>query len=128
MAIVGFLVSYYIYEKKHDQETLVCLVGHACNEVVYSKYGRMFGISNESLGLLYYATTALIVVASLFGLQALFGFSLNLIIFILTIPALVFSLILLFIMLFVLKTICEYCLLSSAATIGIFIIEFFALY
>lgn len=124
LAVVGFVISYYIYKNKRDNKKLTCIIGQDCNKVVSSKYAKTLGVPNEVLGLVYY--TLLIV---LLPILTLFAFLQLPIIFILlkiavTLAAIT-SLILIFIQAFVIKEWCEWCLGTAVINILIFILVVF---
>jgi uncharacterized membrane protein len=50
----GVLVSLYMYSKKKHHQKLACPRDNPCDMVLHSRFGKTFGISNESLGLIYF--------------------------------------------------------------------------
>tara|TARA_Y100000310_G_scaffold97577_1_gene95221 strand:+ start:6980 stop:7360 length:381 start_codon:yes stop_codon:yes gene_type:complete len=118
LSLIGFIVSFYIWNKKRKKETLVCLIGQrTCDEVIHSKYSKTFGIPNEVGGMLYYVVVLIISVFSLSNLNS----------FLLVISgiAALASLYLTFIQLFKLKNFCEYCLVTALVNILIFLVIYF---
>ena len=55
LSLIGFSVSFYIYYSKKYNKRLYCPIGHSCDVVVKSKYGKTFGIENTIPGMAYYA-------------------------------------------------------------------------
>jgi uncharacterized membrane protein len=98
---------------------MVCLVGHKCDEVVFSDYSKFFGINLEVMGYIYYAFISLFYVIYLFFPNLIS----DLIFFVtlgLTTGGLLFSIFLTYIQFFKLKSFCSWCLSSAAASIIIF--------
>ena len=123
-SLVGLLASWYIYHKKHHKkEKIVCYISADCDKVVHSQYSRILGIDLEILGLIYYLVLSLLVAANYLGSLTLFGFMIFNIVFVLSAAAFVFSLFLLYVQIFVIRDWCEYCLISVAMSIVIFLIE-----
>ncbi|MBI1971554.1 MAG: vitamin K epoxide reductase family protein [Candidatus Wildermuthbacteria bacterium] len=114
LAAVGFAASAYIFYKTQRKEKLFCLLGGECNDVVYSKYGKAFGIPNELAGMLYYV---FLVVALFLSLESVARIA--------AILAFGASVYLLLIQAFVLKKWCEWCLATAVANIGIAWLLFF---
>lgn len=126
LSVGGFVVSFHIYHKKRKEEPLTCIIGEDCEKVVRSKYSSLLlGIPNEVLGMLYYGVVTLLAAALLYGASTIFSFSLATVLYILACAAVLFSLILTLIQIFLLKEYCEYCLLSAAISLAIFILELF---
>lgn len=124
LAVVGFVVSLYIFLKKRRRKPLTCFLGHNCNVVVNSKYQALLGVPNELVGVVFYALMLVV------GLVLWSGVSLPLLmvwlIFGISLVAALFSVILTGIQWFILHDWCEYCLLSSAMSIAIVIVEIMA--
>ncbi|TAN37171.1 hypothetical protein EPN27_00300 [Patescibacteria group bacterium] len=60
LSIVGLFEALYLnYECRRDRAP-VCLIGSQCSVVWDSPYSKTFGVSNEILGLIYYATLAVV--------------------------------------------------------------------
>lgn len=124
LAIVGLLDSWYIFYKKQKKEKLVCFVGRDCNEVVNSKYSRIFNVPNEVLGIIFYLSVLGFAGLVALGTTELFGVSILLAIHVAAFVALLLSIYLTAIQMFVLKTWCEYCLIAVFANFGIFVLAF----
>ena len=118
---VGFSVSFYIYyTKKHDIE-MHCIIGENCDAVVKSRYGKTFGIENTVPGMAYYALVffygiALFLNQNLFKEKIIYYF-----LVIASIGSVLFSAYLAAVQAFVLKKWCEYCIVSSIASLLILI-------
>lgn len=118
-AFAGFSIAFYIRNKKHKNEHLVCHVGSDCSAVVHSDYSKFFGIPVELLGMVYYGWTAIghgLLLAFpefLPSWSALFLLTLSLIGFL-------FSAYLIFIQAFALKQWCTWCIFSACLCTVIF--------
>ena len=131
LAAAGFFLSLYIHHQKRTQQKLVCLLGRDCEAVVNSEWGKMFGIPNEVLGMLYYlfitGGTALIF----FDIEFSIFFSLPVLLLLASGAVMLVSVFLVGVQAFVLKDWCDLCLTSTGINIAIFVIEampFLALY
>ena len=128
LALVGLGISYYIYHGKKPENAMVCHIGagkKTCDQVVTSKYNKMFGVPNEILGMIYYIITAVFAVAFLLGYPTIFSISIPFILLIMIIGGFTFSVYLTYIQGAVLKMWCEYCIASAVVNLLILIIELF---
>ena len=57
LALGGLLLANYIRSTKKAPGTLICPLEGSCEEVISSKYSKLFGIPIEILGMLYYFLT-----------------------------------------------------------------------
>lgn len=113
LSILGNLNSYYLLwqltQNKKTGRKIFCLVGENCSLVVTSKYGTIFGIKNEILGIIYYSTLIILLIINQLGLITRFS---ALIALILVILAATYSLYLLYVQALKIKTFCSWCLIS----------------
>ena len=99
-----------------------CVIGQDCDAVVKSKYGKTFGIENTIPGMAYY------VLIFAYGAVVLLNrnlFKENIIYYSLVIASIgsvLFSIYLAAVQAFVLKKWCEYCIVSSTASLFILLI------
>jgi uncharacterized membrane protein len=123
-AILAFLgifdASYLTYKHYFNKKPLVCPIGeeHSCSDVTEGKYGKIFFVKNEVLGLLYYL--GLFVLS--FG--AMFTNYTSLILVLLIVMAacgFLFSLYLLYLQKYVIKEYCFWCLISAGISILLFV-------
>lgn len=131
LSVAGFLVSLHIHHRKRTQQKLVCIIGTDCDAVVNSKWGRLFWLPNEVLGMFYYVFITAGTFILFFGVVAFDGFSLSAMFFFVSGIVALVSLFLVGVQAFVLKDWCDHCLLSAGINIAIFVIEavpFLALY
>ncbi len=121
LAIIGFALSFYIWNKKTRNEELYCIIGEDCNKVIHSEYAETFGIENTVLGMVYYTGIFIISWVSIMWPKTLmFSFFLTSHLIITGLAALV-SLYLTFIQLFKIRELCEYCLANTAIILAIFV-------
>ncbi len=121
VSFIGLIDAAYLSSQHYQGESVVCeLGGHQvgdCNTVLESKYATLFGIPNSLIGILYYFT--LLVLASL-----MFSYKdkrlLQLFVLVAT-AGLLMSIWFVYLMLFVLKAVCVYCLVSAGATTILFL-------
>lgn len=122
LAIAGICISYYLHCKAQQKKPFVCPLGHACHEVVGSKYGRLFGMRNEVLGILYYIGMLVWVFGSVVidipnGVWFLAGF-------VPTVAATMMSLVLMGIQVFRLKKYCSWCIVTALINSALFFLMF----
>lgn len=124
LSSLGLINASYLLFKHIKKEPLVCPINkHDCNVVVESKYGSLFKIKNEYLGILYYLliiTCSLILFFIGFNLRIII--ILNLILIISSLLSLIMSVFLVHIQHNVLKKYCFYCLISAAINLLIFLV------
>jgi uncharacterized membrane protein len=125
LAIVGLLISGYIFEKRRKKQHLVCLIGKECDVVLGSKYNKLFGIHNEIVGMFYYFVIGLLALLLAFGIIDLFGYSLNWVLLLVSFVGVLFSIYFLYLQFIVLKASCDYCIGSALVSFLIFLIEVF---
>ena len=122
LSLVGMMVCAYIFIKKGKGHPLVCPIGSSCNDVIYSKYSKTFGIRNEIAGFLYYLFVFLVygsivlnanLPAEILTLLSLASFL-----------AFVFSVYLVTMMVFVIRKLCVWCITSASISTIIFVISF----
>ena len=122
LSLVGFAVSFYIYYSKKYGKPMHCVIGQDCDAVVKSKYGKTFGIENTLPGMLYY------VLIFVYGISILINrniFKVDIFyypIVIASIGSVLFSLYLTAVQAFILKKWCEYCIVSTIASVLILIV------
>lgn len=115
LSLVGIFDSIYLTITHYTQTLVPCSFTHGCETVLRSSYSEILGIPLAFFGVTFYVT---VLAAAIFFLQhktyhwwlsvwGLVGF--------------LSSMYLLFVMGFVLKTFCQYCLLSTLTSTIIFI-------
>lgn len=121
LAMVGLSISLYIYFSKSTNTPLVCPIGHGCEDVISSKYGKTFGVENTLLGIPYYLAviaygTGIILNRNIFKEAIVHYFLVGI-----SACSVLFSAYLTGVQAFVLKKWCVYCLVSSTVALLIFL-------
>lgn len=119
LAFAGLINASYLTYKHYQKKPLVCPINHDCNAVVESKWGKMFGVRNEILGLLFYA--AMLISGIVNALTPLAIPKLALYLLIGASVGLVFSIFLTLLQKFVIKDFCFYCLISAGVGLLLFL-------
>tara|TARA_Y100000310_G_scaffold336130_1_gene419874 strand:+ start:922 stop:1308 length:387 start_codon:yes stop_codon:yes gene_type:complete len=120
LAVIGLLISVYIFEKRRKKQHLVCLIGKECDVVLGSKYNKLFGIHNEIVGMFYYFVIGLLALLLVFGIG-----DLTWVLLVISFVGVLFSIYFLYIQFIVLKAGCDYCVGSALVSFLIFLIEVF---
>ncbi len=119
-AIGGFFIALYIHHTKRRGENVVCPLDFKCDQVIRSKYSKLFGINVENWGIAYYSFTALSYIIFL-AFPAILNLKFVLITLILSMIAFIFSIYLTFIQAFKLREWCTWCLISASFCTIIFL-------
>lgn len=125
-AIIGLLDSLYLAYVKLAHTEIYCTPGLGdCHVVNASRWSTLWGIP---LGVYGVAGFGVILLISLFGqkLKTLSTYS-DLVLFALSLGGFLFSLYLTYIELFILRAICQWCLLSALMMTVIFIVSVYEL-
>ena len=117
-SLFGFAIAAYIYHKKEALAPMVCPIGLDCHEVVHSDFSKFLGMRVEILGVIYYA---FVFISNLFlFLYPVFNTPLvSLILWGLSIVAVLFSGYLVFLQLVVIRHLCSWCLISAFLSVVI---------
>ncbi len=120
-AFIGMVDALYLSIKR-NAGPIPCHVTRGCTDVLTSKYSEIAGIPLSWVGLAFYFTIFSLVIFTFFEdpehpLRQLSGW-----IFYLAGAALIISAFLVGIQAFILKAFCEYCLLSAALVLTIFLL------
>lgn len=122
IALCGFIIASMIRHKKKVGQKLVCPIGADCESVVYSSYGKFFGIDIANMGILYYGG-----IATLYGFFMIFAGKLPdylyVIGFLLSVGAVVFSLYLVIVQTLVIRQWCFWCILSAIISLALVIVS-----
>ena len=119
LALVGLANAAYLLYKKTRNEKLTCFIGHDCDSVTKSKYGYIFGIPNEVVGIGFYAVVLVLFLLTFVGAASIPGFPWGALLLMLAIPASLASLYLLGVQAFVLKKWCDYCIIAMIINFSI---------
>lgn len=118
---IGFFIARYIWKKKQVKKPLMCPRRMNCHDVVNSSYSKFFGVSVESLGMLYYGFVVCLHVVGM----VYFSDVLALIMLVSSLGAFLFSIYLFFVQWLVIGEWCIWCLVSYVLTFAIFISTLF---
>ncbi len=115
LAIGGIIDSSYLMWKHRQKKPLICPLDHKCDVVTESRWSHLFYFRNETLGLVFYVGLLVGGVAVLlvppWGRTLLFLFLVG------SVFGTVFSFVLLYIQLRVIKDYCFYCIISAIITL-----------
>ena len=114
LGLAGVAISAYVWYTHVTDGPVVCL-GSGCATVIRSEYGRLLGIPNGALGVLYFGLVALTPLLE----RSLLPEARSLML-IPTSIALVLYLYLTYLQFFVLQAVCNWCLMSAGLTLLIF--------
>ena len=122
LSLIGFAVSAYMYYSKKYDKPLFCPRGGNCDDVIKSKYGKTFGIENTIPGMGYYVVILIYAMGLLSNRnifkEAIVYYSIVGI----SLVSVMFSLYLAYIQKFVLRKWCYYCIISTIASLMIFVV------
>lgn len=122
LSSIGFAASFYIYYSKKHHKHLFCPLGHNCDAVVKSRYGKTFGVENTIPGMLYYVLILvygflMILNRNIFKDNVIYYFIVGA-----SIGSVLFSIYLTIVQAFILKKWCDYCIISSIMSVFILIL------
>jgi len=120
VSLIGFLDAVYL-SISHYSGAINCSVISGCQEVLSSQYSEIFGIPLALFGAAFYL---FILINSLLHIDNKNKWSKLALSYI---PSLgfLFSVYLVYLMLFVIKALCQYCLLSAITSTTLFILSIF---
>ncbi len=122
LSLIGFAVSFYIYYSKKYDKPMYCPIGHDCDSVVKSKYGKTFGMENTVPGMLYFLLVFVYGIAMFLNRNIFKGDIIYYFVVSASVASVLFSIYLTWVQAFVLKKWCEYCIVSTIASILILIL------
>ena len=123
-ALIGVVLTIYIYYKKRTHQAMVCPLNGNCETVIHSEFSKFFGIPVELLGMFYYATVAMAysffvlapdLTTPLMTVATFFASTL----------AFLFSVYLIFIQIFYIKQFCTWCVGSACLSTVIFVFSMY---
>lgn len=122
LSLTGFIISSYIYKKKKAKTKLVCPMRSNCDTVIHSDYSKILGVRVEFLGMVYYFITG--ISYSLLYSTLLYSKEAGMILFGLSLSAVLFSIYLVSVQAFILKHWCAWCLSSAFISILIAVVSY----
>lgn len=117
LALAGVLDTLYLTTSFFTHDSVVCILGSSCDVVTTSVYATWFGVPVALVGLLYYLFLATGAAFIYYGLLAEKRF---LFLKLLSIAGVAASAWFVYLQLFVLNSICTYCILSALLSLMIF--------
>lgn len=123
LIILGIANASYLVFSSYKKKSIVCPIDSNCNEVVRSKWSRVFYVRNDLLGLLFYSLMLLVITFTI--INPIYDNTIHFLILIAASLALLFSIFLTGIQLFVFRKRCFYCLASALINLLIFLIVVF---
>jgi uncharacterized membrane protein len=121
LAFTGMVDALYLSIKR-NAGPVPCHITRGCTDVLTSKYSALAGIPLSWFGLAFYFTIFSAVIILLFEDPEHPSRPLSVVLFYLAGAALIISAFLVGIQAFILKAFCEYCLLSAALVLTIFLL------
>lgn len=121
LSLIGFAVSFYMYYSKKYDKPLYCPIGGNCDDVIKSKYGKTFGIENTIPGMGYYILIFIYAIGLLSNRNLFKEDVIYYSIVGISLASVLFSLYLAYIQKFVLRKWCYYCIISTLASLLIFV-------
>ncbi len=121
-SLVGLLIALYLFRKKKALQKPFCPLRADCHTVIQSNYASMFGVPLEYFGIGYYLLSA-ILYATPFAFNFLDIVLLKTILIALSVVGAIFSIYLIALQAFVIKSWCSWCVLSATISIILFIIS-----
>jgi uncharacterized membrane protein len=117
-SILGLGISGYIFQSKQKKTKLICPRESSCDHVVHSVYSNTFGVHNEILGLVYYLFQIVFWLCFTFSPNTLNTAS-YFVMLIATIVGAMFSIYLVGIQAFIIRSWCLWCLGSAFLNIAL---------
>ncbi|MBI2620730.1 hypothetical protein HYW61_00700 [candidate division WWE3 bacterium] len=115
--LLGIIDTAFLLYKRIKKTPLVCPLNHDCKAVLDSRWSHLFGIPNETLGLLFYLLTLTLAFGSIHIQQT------STIIRIVTFGGALYSTYLAGIQIIRLKNFCLYCLISALISLLLFLLS-----
>lgn len=118
VSVLGVLDSGYLTRAHYSKDPLNCPIFGGCDIVTNSAYSEIFGVPVAALGLLFYLTVFLLSLISFLSDNKKFLMLAS----ILTPFGFLASMIFVSIMVFVIKALCFYCLISATTSTVLFVL------
>lgn len=119
LALVGLFDASYLTWEHYSGDGVRCVIFAGCNTVLNSPYAIMFGLPTSLWGMIYYAGFLFLVLIYMIEKQkyALWGACLA------VGAGFLFSLYFVYLQIFVLNSICFYCMVSATTTTFLFFLS-----
>ena len=69
LAVLGLIVSSYLWNKSSEPENVICSIGGGCDIVLSSRFAYLFGIPVEAFGFFWYLVALLLIWKTFFKLR-----------------------------------------------------------
>ena len=111
LSAAGLLIAAYVLYSQKSGKKMACMIGKNCDLVTTSPYAKTFGVDNSVMGVLFYSF--LIAYSALaLPVPAILPLALSVV-------ASAFSIYLVYLQFFVIKELCDYCILSALVNWGL---------
>ncbi len=117
LSLIGLLTSIYLYYLHLKSQSPFCLIKSGCDFVLKSQYSSFLNIPVALWGIFYFGLILILSLVSVFNSKSFQNY-----ILIFSLGGFLFALYLIFIQIFIIKKICQYCLIADSTAILIFII------
>ena len=117
VALIGLADAVYLTIKHYTGEAVPCSLVEGCEQVLTSAYAEIGGVPLAIFGAAAYFAAFSLAILTAFGNRStwtLFGIQVSLM--------LIFTAWLVYLQAFVIEAFCQFCLLSAAVTLGLFIV------
>jgi uncharacterized membrane protein len=125
LSVVGAGIAAYLTYVHYDESVLVCTAGGGCHTVQESEYATIGPIPIAILGLGMFVVLAGLALVRIFdwSFSILDAETANVASWGITLTALLYYAYLVYVELFVLEAICQWCVATTAVTVAIFLVE-----
>lgn len=117
VTLIGLADSAYLTAKHYTDKNVPCNIFSGCEQVLNSQYAEIFGIPTAAFGTIAYFLAFSLAILTFYGnskMWNIFGGLVSLMA--------VFTMWLIYLQAFVIGAFCQFCLISAATTITLFII------
>jgi uncharacterized membrane protein len=123
LATIGFIDSLYLAVSHFVNNSVVCNTGAECDLVLTSEYATIFGIPVAIFGVIYYLIIVLMASNLISNLE---NIKLSQKMYMLTPVGFIASMWFVYLQLFVIHSICIYCMISATASTLLFILGIYS--
>jgi uncharacterized membrane protein len=127
LSVLGFGIAGYLTYVHYDDSVLVCSASGGCHTVQESDYATIGPIPVAMLGLGMFLTLMVLSLGRVLRWTIISADTATMISWGITLSALFYYAYLVYVELFVLEAICQWCVATTALTVAIFIVESFRL-
>ncbi len=119
LVLIGLFDASYLTWEHYSGDGVRCVIFEGCNTVLNSSYAMMFGLPTSLWGMIYYAGFLFLILIYMIEKQkyALWGA------YVMVGAGFLFSLYFVYLQIFVLNSICFYCMVSAMTTTLLFLLS-----